>query len=126
MPGKVKLVVAARGEVRDRIRNALTAAGFVITTESNDPADALAAVTGRGLRVCVLDRGLPGAGLSTIAALATTPRRPRLLVIGGTQRAADVRAALLAGADRCLPGAIDAERVATAVSELVGDSKGEG
>jgi DNA-binding NarL/FixJ family response regulator len=126
MTMKIKVVIAARGDVRERIRNALTEAGFVIATESNDPADALAAVTGRRPHVCVLDRGLPGAGLSTIAALATIPRRPYLLVIGGQERAADVRAALLAGADRCLPGAIDAERVVAAVSELIGDSKGEG
>lgn len=126
MPTKVKLVIAARGDVRGRIRDALTAAGFVIDTESSDPEDAVAAVAGRRAQVCVLDRELPGAGLSTIAALATTPRRPRVLVIGGQQRAADVRAALLAGADRCLPGAIDANRVVAAVSELVGDSKGEG
>jgi DNA-binding NarL/FixJ family response regulator len=125
MPAQIKLVIAARGDVRDRIRSALTAAGFLIATESNDPADALEAVAGRRPHVCVLDRGLPGAGLSTIAALATIPRRPRLLVIGGQRRAADVRAALLAGADRCLPGAIDAERVVAAVSELAGDSKGE-
>jgi DNA-binding NarL/FixJ family response regulator len=125
MPENVKLVIAARSEVRDRIRDALTAAGFVIDTESNDPADLLAAVAGRRPRVCVLDRGLPGAGLSTIAALAATPRRPRLLLIGGQRRAADVRASLLAGADQCLPGAIDAERVVAAVSELAGDSKGE-
>jgi DNA-binding NarL/FixJ family response regulator len=125
MPAKVKLVITARGDVRDRIRNSLTAAGFVIATESSDPADALVAIAGRRAQICVLDRGLPGAGLATIAALAATPRRPRLLVIGGQQRAVDVRAALLAGADRCLPGAIDAERVVAAVSELVGDSKGE-
>jgi|SRR5690242_2698064 DNA-binding NarL/FixJ family response regulator len=125
MPESVRVVVAARPAVRDVIRSSLTAAGFVIAAESSDPAAAVTAAATRRPQVFVLDRELPHAGLSTIAALATPARRPRLLVIGGTTRAADVRAARLAGADQCLPGAVDAERVVAAVSDLAGGSKGE-
>src|SRR5947199_7452697 len=109
---QVSVVIAARPAVRDLIRGSLTAAGFLIAAESSDLAEVLAAVARRRPQVCVLDRDLPGAGVTTIAALSLPRRRPKVLVVGGGADSADVRAVRLAGAARCLPGAVDADDVA--------------
>jgi DNA-binding NarL/FixJ family response regulator len=118
---RVSVVVAAREPVRELIRAPLTAAGVVIAAEAGDLVEALGAVEERRPQLCVLDRDLPGAGVAAIAALTAPRRRPKLLVIGGSADPAGIRADLLAGASRCLPGPVDGEDVATAVEQLAAE-----
>jgi DNA-binding NarL/FixJ family response regulator len=74
-------------------------------------------------QLCVLDRDLPGAGLAAIAALTSPGRPPKLVVVGGRGSPAEARAARLAGADACLPGTVDADRLAAALAAI---AKGRG
>lgn len=67
--GTVSVVVAARGPVRGLIRAPLAAAGVVIAAEPGDLVEASGAVVERRPQLCVLDRDLPGAGVTAIAAL---------------------------------------------------------
>ena len=117
----ISVVVAARETVRELLRNPLEAAGIEIAAESSDLAEALHAVAQRRPQLCVLDRDLPGAGITTIAALATPGRRPRVLVIGGGSDPAGVRADRLAGAARCLPGEVDVNHIAAVLQELAAE-----
>lgn len=117
----ISVVIAARQVVRDALRGPLTEAGIDIAVESSDLGEVLQAVARRRPQFCVLDRELPGASVTTIAALATPRRQPRVLVIGGVSDAAGVRADRLAGAARCLPGAVDGGDVALALHELASE-----
>jgi DNA-binding NarL/FixJ family response regulator len=117
----VAVVVVARAAVRDLIRSALVATGIEIAGESSDLAEAMQAVAHRRPELCVLDRDLPGASVTAIAALATPRPRPRVLVIGGSDEPAGVRADRLAGAARCLPGRVHPGEVAAALQELAGE-----
>ena len=117
----VRVVVAAREPVRELIRAPLIAAGVAIAAEASDLVQALGAVAERRPHLCVLDRDLPGAGVTAIAALTTPRRQPKLLVIGGSAAPAGIRADRLAGASRCLPGPVDGEDVATAVKQLAAE-----
>jgi DNA-binding NarL/FixJ family response regulator len=118
----MSVVIAAREGVRNRIRAPLQAAGLEIAAESSDLGEALEAVVRRRPQLCLLDRELPGAGVTTIAALATPRPRPKLLVIGGNADAASVRADHLAGAARSLPGEIDPGAVAAILTELASET----
>lgn len=114
----ITVVVAARGSVREMLRGPVTDAGIDIAAEASDLAGALRAVARRRPLLCVLDRGLPGVGVTTIAALTTPRQRPKVLVIGGAGGSAGIRADRLAGAARSLPGAPDGEAVVAALREL--------
>lgn len=116
--GTTTVVIAARQAVRDRIRDCLESAGIEIAAESSDLVEALEAVARRRPKLCLLDRDLPGAGVTTIAALATPRPRPKVLVIGGGGDPAGIRADRLAGAARSLPGETDPDAVAKALIEL--------
>ena len=114
----VSVVVAARETVRDAIRSPLVAAGLEIAAESSDLAEILEIVARRPPHLCVLDRDLPGAGVTTIAALTLHRPPPMVLVVGGRTNTAGIRADRLAGAARSMSGAIDAPDVVAALSEL--------
>jgi DNA-binding NarL/FixJ family response regulator len=116
------VVIAAREAVRDRIRRPLESAGIEIAAESSDLVEALEAVVRQRPKLCLLDRDLPGAGVTTIAALATPRPRPKVLVIGGGSDPAGIRADRLAGATRSLPGDTDPDRVAAALIELASEA----
>jgi DNA-binding NarL/FixJ family response regulator len=122
----VSAVVAAGPSARAAIRSSLASAGIPAVDFYGDVESAIAAVRRASPQLCVLDRDLPGAGLSAIAAL-TAPRQPlRLVVVGGGGSRTEARAARLAGAAVCLPGAVDAERLTEALVaiELMGSTAG--
>src|SRR2546421_617768 len=112
---RVSVVVAAREPLGQSIYDALTLEGHTISASCAGLPDTLAAVQRSHPDVCIVDRELPGGGLAAIAALAGLGRRPRVIVIG-SQSAAEVRAARLAGATACLPEAVERAELAAAVS----------
>jgi DNA-binding NarL/FixJ family response regulator len=117
----IGVVIAARESVREGLRTAFEAAGIRIEAEASDIDEALDAVAARRPQLCVLDRELPGAGVTAVAALASPCRRPKLLLIGGAPDPVEARAATLAGASRCLQGSIDPEGIAAALAELAAE-----
>jgi DNA-binding NarL/FixJ family response regulator len=112
----VTVVLGAGRRIRRSASDALVAAGFTVAATCPDLDATLAAVARHHPDVCVLDRDLPGGGLAAIAAIATPGRQPKVIVVGGGESAAEVRAVRLAGAADCLPGEIDTERLAAAVT----------
>ncbi len=113
---QITIVVGARAAMRQSTRDALTSAGFTVAAECTDLAETLAAVARWRPDVCVLDRELPGGGLAAIAALVVPGRQPKVIVVGGGDSPAEVRAARLAGATDCVPGTLDPERLAASVA----------
>jgi len=71
----------------------------------------------------VLERDLRGGCLVATAAIALPKRAPKVLVVGGGDSPAEVRAARLAGAAGCLPTDVDGEDLAAAVAALVQKEK---
>lgn len=118
MVGEPTVLVAVRAGAQAAVHESLAAAGFAVEL-AEGAAEALAAVRRAPPDVCVVDRGVPGVGVSAIAALTTAPRRPRVVVVGETGGPAAERAATLAGAAQCLRGPVEPARVATAVSDLI-------
>lgn len=91
-----------------------------VAADCGDAAELLAAVARERPEVCVLDRELRGGGLAATAAIASPPRAPKVLLIGGRGSPAEVRAALLAGAADCLASDVAPARLAAAVAALAG------
>lgn len=98
------VVIATGSERRATARDAAAVAGFRVAAECADVAATLAAIAELHPDVCILDRELPGGGITAIAAIAVPGQPPRVVVVGG-DTAAEKRAALLAGADECVPQA---------------------
>jgi DNA-binding NarL/FixJ family response regulator len=118
----ISIVIAAREHLRDRIRDPLTSAGIHIAAESSNLAEALALVARQRPQLCLLDRELPGADITTIAALSTPRPHPQVVVVGGDSDPVGVRADRLAGAARSLPGAIEPDALAAALMELASEA----
>ena len=117
---EIRVVIAARGTVRNVLRDAVRKAGMHLARECIDAAEVVAAVASEHPDLCLLDRGLRGGGLAATAAIAAAPPRPPIvLVVGGRATAAEVRAARLAGAADAVPADIDATSLAAAVTALV-------
>jgi DNA-binding NarL/FixJ family response regulator len=116
--GIVSAVVAAGPGARAAIRRSLASAGVQAAEFYGDVESAIAAVRRENPQLCVLDRDLPGAGLSAIAALTSPSRPPKLVVVGGRGSRTEARAARLAGAAACLPGDIDAAELADALAAI--------
>lgn len=112
----VTVVLGAGRRVRRSAADALASAGFTVAAECPDLDTTLAAVARHHPDVCILDRDLPGGGLAAIAAIAAPGRQPKVIVVGGGESPAEVRAARLAGAADCLPGAIDTDELTAAVT----------
>jgi len=115
-PRVVTAVVAAGPQTREMIRRALAAAGVHVAEFYGDVQTAVAAVRREHAQLCLLDRGLPGAGPAAIAALTAHRSPPKVVVVGGSRT--DERAARLAGAAAVLPGAVDAERLAETLAAV--------
>jgi DNA-binding NarL/FixJ family response regulator len=116
--GIISAVVAAGPGARAAIRRSLASAEVQAAELYGDVESAIAAVRRVNPQLCVLDRDLPGAGLSAIAALTSPRRPPRLVVVGGRVTRTEARAVRLAGAAAWLPGTVDPDRLAEALAGL--------
>src|SRR6266852_4347386 len=114
----IRVVIAARTEVRRTFHDALTAAGMEVAADCGNAAELLAAVSRERPEVCVLDRELSGGGLAATAAIAAPRQAPKVLVVGGRGSPAELRAARLAGAADSLPGDVGAPKLAAAIAAL--------
>jgi DNA-binding NarL/FixJ family response regulator len=78
----LRLVVAScRDMMRRRVRSALERSGFAVVAECHDGATATADVVRHRADVCLVDADLPGAA-ETVAAVASLPLAPRVVVLG--------------------------------------------
>jgi DNA-binding NarL/FixJ family response regulator len=82
LPSPLRVVVADRHEAtRSGIRAAVERAGFAVVAECGDGASATAAVVRHRAHVCLIDAELPGAG-EAVAAIASLPLAPKVVVLG--------------------------------------------
>jgi DNA-binding NarL/FixJ family response regulator len=116
----IRVVIAARGEMRRSLRDLAGRAGLEIAAECVDGGELVAAVARSRPDLCLLDRDLHGGYLAATAAIATPPRAPRVIIVGGRVSPVEVRAARLAGAIDCLPISIGADELAAAAAAVVG------
>lgn len=116
----IRVVIAAREGMRRRLRDLAQKAGLEIAAECVDGGELVAVVARARPDLCLLDRDLHGGYLTATAAIATPPRAPRVIIVGGRVSPVEIRAARLAGAIDCLPIDIDAEDLAAAAAAVVG------
>lgn len=119
----IRVVIVGRAHLRRAINDALVGAGIEVVAGCDSREEALTAVGETRPDVCVVDREIEGGGLIATAALASPPRPPKVLVIGGGDARAERRAAQIAGAAGYLPGAPDAASLVAAVSALAGTTR---
>jgi DNA-binding NarL/FixJ family response regulator len=98
---------------------ALAAAGMQIVADCTTQEQVIASLAKTRPDVCVVDRDFEGGGLVAAATIASPRRAPRVLLVGGSGSAAEVRAARLAGAAESLPGEVDPPDLVAAVSALI-------
>jgi DNA-binding NarL/FixJ family response regulator len=115
---EVRVVVAARAAMRATLREAVRRAGMQLAADCVDASDLVAAVSRERPDLCLLDRELRGGGLAVTAAIASPPRAPKVLIVGGRGSPAEVRAARIAGAADAVPATVDAASLAAALSAL--------
>ena len=106
--------------MRRTLRDLVGRAGLEIAAECVDGGELVAAVARAHPDLCLLDRDLHGGYLAATAAIATPPRAPRVIIVGGRVTPVEVRAARLAGAIDCLPIDIGADELASAAAAVVG------
>ena len=106
--------------MRRTLRDLVGRAGLEIAAECVDGGELVAAVARVRPDLCLLDRDLHGGYLAATAAIATPPRAPRVVIVGGRVTPVEVRAARLAGAIDCLPIDIGADELAAAAAAVVG------
>lgn len=116
----IRVVVLGREDLRTAIAQALADAGIDVVAGCGSREEALAMVDERRPDVCVVDREIDGGGLIATAALASPPRTPKVIVVGGGDAPAERRAADFAGASAYLPGAPNAVRLVAAVRAAAG------
>ena len=116
----IRVVIAARGEMRRSLRDLAGRAGLEIAAECVDGGELVAAVARARPDLCLLDRDLHGGYLAATAAIATPPRAPSVIIVGGRVTPVEARAARLAGAIDCLPIDIGADELAAAAAAVVG------
>lgn len=116
----IRVVIAAREGMRRTLRDLAGRAGLEIAAECVDGGELVAVVARSRPDLCLLDRDLHGGYLAATAAIATPPRAPRVIIVGGRVSPVEIRAARLAGAVDCLPIDIDADELAAAAAAVVG------
>jgi DNA-binding NarL/FixJ family response regulator len=104
--------------MRATLREAVRRAGMQLAADCVDASDLVAAVSRERPDLCLLDRELRGGGLAVTAAIASPPRAPKVLIVGGRGSPAEVRAARIAGAADAVPATVDAASLAAALSAL--------
>lgn len=112
VPSLLRIVVATRQQaMRSGIRDAAERAGFAVVADCGDGATATAAVVRERAEVCLIDADLPGAP-EAVAAVASLPLAPKVVVLGSTADEDALFAALDLGASGYLLGDVEPARLA--------------
>jgi two-component system NarL family response regulator len=94
--------------------------GFVVSAEASTGPDAVAAALRDPPDVCLLEVDLPGGGIDAAKAIASRLPKTRVVMLAGSGRAADVFAALQAGAAGYLLKGMSPSRLGPALRDVLG------